>query len=204
MQVSLGGATVATVIVVSGDDFDIPRVIPPWPAEVGRLFELSLHRPLTIDDVMKVAWPKQDRTQLIDGMLVVTPLLEDGANSRGAARMEIAVALTKETPKDRGVLLGGNIIAGENLLVVDGMVYQKGAATVRDGLAFPAEAVDLAVLVTLPSTRRRTHTLLAQVYQDAGIPLIVVDVINGKTIVKNYGVVPDWADTRAIAAIGFS
>ena len=58
-------------------DDDQPPVPRMSPAD---LFTLNLTRPLTVDEVLDVDWPYGDRTELIDGTLVVTPLLRVAQN----------------------------------------------------------------------------------------------------------------------------
>jgi Uma2 family endonuclease len=156
------------------------------PPAKATLLARAGERPLTIDDL-----PEEDtygRTELIDGSLYVTPGADPDHQLLVA---DVYDHLFARLPRDSGlrVVQGINVIFDKSTLVIPDVAVIDPRE--RGGLGVHPKAVALVVEVTSPSTRRRDLTIKRDLYQEWGVPLIVVDRKQGPAV-SVHGKLPDW------------
>ncbi len=151
------------------------------------------HRPLTIDDLPSdEQWP---RHELIEGSLVVSPYPGLGHQ---AAVARVSMALQQQSP-DIVALPGANVSPDSGTLVIPDVVVITKARLDDGGLGVAPADVLLAVEVESPSTRRHDRTLKRSLYEEWGVPCLLVD-LEHRTVTA-VGLVPQHWQTAVRAAL---
>ncbi len=157
-------------------------------AEPVDLLALAHLRPLTIDDL-----PDEDalgRTELIEGSLYVTP----GADFEHQLIVsDLLMRLRDRTPAGVVALPGVNVIDGDATLVIPDVVVADPDMLVRDGLGVSPAGVLLAVEITSPSTRTHDLTIKRKLYEDWGVPYVLVDRRTQPATWSTFTDLPSWA-----------
>jgi Uma2 family endonuclease len=156
----------------------------------ANLMRLARTRPLTIDDL-----PEQDepgRAELIDGSLYVTPL---GDLEHQRIAFALAVALQSAVPAGLEVFAGVNVVEHDQTIVIPDVAVVDPLQAVRNGLGVSPKGVVLVVEVTSPSTRRTDLTAKRDLYEEWGVPYLVIDRRRTGTARSVFGTLPDWASS---------
>ena len=141
------------------------------------------HGPWTLGDVLALPEDHSQRVELVDGMLIVSPL---GNFRHQTLVADCFSALRAAAPSDCQATIELNVgLSGGRLLIPDFTVVER---TGFAGLLFPVENVVLVGEVMSPSTRVNDLVLKRQLYAEAGVPFyLVVDPKGGTFLLELHG-----------------
>ncbi|MEV6242125.1 Uma2 family endonuclease [Lentzea sp. NPDC051838] len=140
------------------------------PAEVApAAYLLPRHvGPWTLDDVLSLPEDNSQRVELVDGMLLVSPL---GSCRHQDLVLDAAAALRPACPDHLKATVELNVLlASGRLLIPDFTVVNRREA----GVMFPVSDVVLIGEVLSPATRLNDRGLKRELYAQAGVQFYMI------------------------------
>ncbi|MET9231741.1 Uma2 family endonuclease [Lentzea sp. NPDC003310] len=136
------------------------------PAETARAqYLLPRHvGPWSLDDVLSLPEDNSQRIELVDGMLLVSPL---GSVRHQEVVFDAAAALRAACPDYLKTTIELNVLLSSGRLVIPDFTVIKPREA---GVMFPVSDVVLVGEVFSPSTRLNDEGLKRGLYAEAGIP----------------------------------
>ncbi|WP_063798525.1 Uma2 family endonuclease [Nocardia sp. NRRL S-836] len=138
----------AAPVEVAATDYLLPRHVGPW----------------TLDDVLSLPEDGSQRVELVDGMLLVSPL---GSYRHQQLVFDIAASLRAACPDHFEATIELNVLLSSGRLVIPDFTVVKPREA---GVMFPVSDVVLVGEVLSPSTRLNDEGLKRALYAKAGIP----------------------------------
>jgi Uma2 family endonuclease len=123
----------------------------------------------TLDEVLALPDDQGSRVELVDGTVIVSPA-PTSRHQRVLHRLQ--VGWDQAVPPDCELLPGVNVVLnGARLLIPDlAVVTEPGADTAY----YKGDELLMAVEIHSPSTRAYDRALKRQLYQEAGVPFLVL------------------------------
>lgn len=153
--------------------------------EVRRMSAVAVEHvgPWTVDELLE--WPddKQQRHELVDGSLLMSPA--PGARHQRMSK-QLMLALDAAAPDDLEVLATINVRVGNTRLFIPDLAIIRCPGTTAKVL--PASDVVLVAEIVSPSSVAIDRTLKMALYASAGIPhylLVELDGADGPSIVAH-------------------
>lgn len=129
-------------------DYLLPRHVGPW----------------SLDDVLSLPEDNSQRVELVDGMLLVSPL---GSYRHQQLAGRIYAAMFAACPADLEATIELNVLLSSGRLVIPDFTIVRPREA---GVMFPVSDVVLVGEVFSPSTRLHDEGLKRGLYANAGIP----------------------------------
>ncbi len=153
------------------------------PAEAKTDYLLPNHEgPWALDDVLALPEDHRQRIELVDGMLLVSPL---GSYLHQRMVGKVFVALSRACPEKFEATVELNVeLSTGRLLIPDFTVVEPCDA----GVTFPVDNVLLVGEVLSKSTRVTDLVVKRQLYAEAGVPYyLIIDPVPGAPVATLYG-----------------